>query len=994
MRTSRWLIAWACAMALFPAVLAAQERGTITGSVVDQATQQPLAGVQVSVAGTQLGTLTNQQGRFLIPNVPVGAREVRATLIGYSQGTQQINVAAGQTATVNLALAQSAVALEGVIVTATGREERRREIGNSVGQINVQEVELAAVNNMASLLQGRTAGVTVLQSGGTSGSGARVRIRGSNSVSLSNEPLLIVDGVRVNNAVEGSATLGGAFTIATGGQAPSRLNDLNPEDIESIEVLKGPAAAALYGTAAANGVIQVTTRRGRAGRTRWGAYTELSDVREPTQYHDNVLEEDYCTVFDQAEGDCTMGTLYRDNPLMNADTRPFVTGNRRKFGLNASGGNEQTTFYLSGETDAEQGIFAPNTVDRISLRANLNTQLLERLNVAIRTGYVTSEIQMPQNDNNFAGVHLNGNLGWPSTHPDADPDLQGYYWQTPEQVFSVEAAQEISRLTGGVNANFQALDWLSLVGTAGLDQVNRHDSEFVRPGVNTVSDNLWDGIRGSNRVEVTNLSSTFDATGRFALTPSVASTTSAGMQYHREEYYDTRGFGVGVVPGTRTLSGTARLFEVQENTMQNATLGAYGSQQFAFNDRLFVTAALRADKNSAFGTDIGWVAYPSVSASWVLSEEPFFPETPVLSSVRLRSSVGRSGLRPSFRDAATYYRPVPVRVGGLEEPAVQLDGTGNRALRPEIATELELGFDVGFLNNRFGLDFTYFNKQSDDALVRRRLAPSVGATIDRFENIGSVSNIGWEALLNARVLDGARFGLDLTATYGQMRNRLDRLGEGVEPIIFGLGSVQRHVEGYPLGGYWARPLSWDDANDDRLVQFDEVTEGEDFEYMGTPFPTREASLTTGITLFNVVRVSGLLDYRGGHRLFNFTRGDRCAWEMVCEETYNAAVATPRDQLGWIGWNLLERNQSQFIEDADFVKLRELSLSFMVPDRWVRPAGLGGTRLTLSGRNLGLWTKYSGYDPEVNSFGQHNFSTADYHNQPPVRFFTARVDVNF
>ncbi|CAN5853569.1 SusC/RagA family TonB-linked outer membrane protein [soil metagenome] len=984
MRKFSLLFAALAAAALLPSGAMAQGVGTVSGQVVDQATQQPIPGVQIFFPGTSRGSLTNQQGRFLIPNVPAGPVDIRATIIGYSAATQRVNVQPGATATANFALSQSAVAIEGVVVSAAGREERRREIGNAVSNINVADVELAAVNNMSSLLQGRSAGVSVMQSGGTAGSGSRIRIRGSNSVSLSNEPLLVVDGVRVNNAAQ-------SFSIATGGQAPSRLNDLNPEDIETIEILKGPAAAALYGTAAANGVIQVTTKRGRAGGTRWAAYTEAGDIREVTNYRDNVIDEDWCTVFEQAEGFCTPGVLHRDNPFHDPELRPFVKGNRRKVGMNVSGGSDQTTFYLSGETDQEQGIFAPNNVNRLNLRANMNTQLTERLNVAIRTGWVSSFIEMPQNDNNFAGVHLNGNLGYPRSHPDGG---NGWYWQTPEQIFAVESEQEISRLTGGVNVNFQPLAWLSLIGTAGLDQVARHDQEYVEPGISTVSQNLFAGTRRSHRAEVTNITTTLDATGRFALTPVIASSTSIGTQFHRDEYHDTRGFGVGVVPGTRSLGGTTRQFGVNENTSENATFGAYLSQQLGFSDRLFLTAAVRGDKNSAFGTDIGWVAYPSLSASWVLSEEPFFPATNMLSSVRLRSSLGRSGLRPTFRDAITYFDPSPVRVAGSEVPGITLAGAGNPELRPEISTEFEIGFDTGFMNDRFGFDVTYYNKQSQDAMVRRRLAPSLGATTTRFENIGSVSNVGFETLLNARLVEGRTINWDATATFSRNRNTLEELGVGIEPIIFGLGSVQRHVEGFPLGGYWGKPMTWQDANNDGLAQRSEVTESDDFEYLGTPFPTREASFSTGITLLNTVRLSGLMDYKGGHKLYNFTRGDRCAWEMVCEETYNAAAASISDQLGWIGFNLMNRNVSEFIEDADFVKLRELSASFMLPDRYLRPMGVSGTRLTISGRNLHTWTRYSGYDPEVNTHGQDNFSTADYHNQPPVRFWTARLDLNF
>lgn len=973
-----------CAALLLGATAASAQTGTISGRVTDQATGEALAGARVSLGASGRSVVTSREGDYIMAGVEPGDREVRASFLGYAQRTQAVRVQAGQTARADFAMARSAVALEGVVVTAAGREERRREAGNAIGKIHVEDVELSAVPNMASLLQGRTPGVTVLPSGGTTGSGARVRIRGSNSVSLSNEPLLIVDGVRVNNSAA-------SFTIATGGQSPSRLNDLNPEDIESMEILKGPAAAALYGTAAANGVIQVTTKRGLAGRTRWAAYTEQGQILERTKYRDNAIDEDWCTVFDQADGACTAGTLYRDNPFHDPELRPFVDGSRSKYGLNVSGGRDALTFYLSGETDKEQGVFARNKTDRDNLRANMEARLSDKFTASVRTGYVTSHVWMPQNDNNFAGVHLNGNLGYPRSHPDG---TTGWYWQTPEQVFSVEAEQEISRLTGGANLRYEPLPWLSLVGTGGIDRVDRHDQEFVAPGINDVSQNLFAGTRRSHRAEFVNRTATMDATARFLPRPAIASASSVGVQYHRDEAHDTRGFGVGVVPGTRSLSGTTGQYAVSEATTENATFGGYLSQQLAFNDRLFLTGSLRGDKNSAFGTDIGWVTYPSLSASWVLSEESFFPTVPTLSTFRLRSSLGRSGLRPSFRDALTFFDPAPVRTAATEQPAITLAGAGNPNLRPEIGTEFETGFDAGLLEDRIAFEFTYYTKNSKDALIRRRLAPSLGATPTRFENIGNVSNRGFETMLNARVLQTRRVGVEATLTYAQTRNRLDKLGEGVEPIIFGLGSVQRHVEGYPLGGYWSKPMTWNDANSDGLVQFDEVTQTTEFEFMGTPFPTREMSLNTTMTFLDMFRLSALLDHRGGHKLYNFTRGDRCAWEMVCEETYNQAVASASDQLGWIGFNLMNRNISEFIEPADFTKLREVSLSFLVPDRYMRYTRAQGGRITLSGRNLGLWTKYSGYDPEVNTHGQDNFATADYHNQPPVRYYTLRFDLNF
>jgi TonB-dependent SusC/RagA subfamily outer membrane receptor len=261
MRHSRWSVLLCGAVLTLSCRAAAQERGTIAGRVLDEATGRPLASAQVTVAGTNLGTLTNQQGRYRIASVPAGVREVRVTRIGYASGARSVEVTGGEAARVDFRLAASAVAIAGIVATATGEVRRRREIGNALGSIEVaREVGLAPINTLADVLQGRGAGVTVTRSSGSTGTGARLRIRGSNSVSLSNEPLLIVDGIRVNGAAQSSS-------IHVGGQSPSRVEDLNPDEIESTEILKGPAAAAAYGTAAANGVVQITTRRGRAATT-------------------------------------------------------------------------------------------------------------------------------------------------------------------------------------------------------------------------------------------------------------------------------------------------------------------------------------------------------------------------------------------------------------------------------------------------------------------------------------------------------------------------------------------------------------------------------------------------------------------------------------------------------------------------------------------------------------------------------------------------------
>jgi TonB-linked SusC/RagA family outer membrane protein len=1016
MKKLGWLLAVGLAIAAVPGPLLAQATGTITGRVTDSQ-QQPIAGAQVIVVNGPSRTVTGQDGSYRIPGVRTGSVQVSATRIGYDTRVQTVTVAAGATATADFTLASSALEIGGLVVTASGREQRQRELGNAIGTISAQDVEMASVPTTTNLLQGRSPGVTVTQYSGTAGTAQRIRIRGANSVSLSNEPLLVIDGVR--------ATLTDNFTNIATWQSPSRLNDINPEDIENVEILKGPAAAALYGTAAANGVIQITTKRGRAGRPRWSLNVERSELRDVTEYPasfsaDRVASlSDQCRTFYVAEGLCTITGVKSFSPLEDPSTTVLRDGFRNQYGLSVSGGSESTTYYVAGEVQDEQGVIDLNKLDQASFRANLTTRPTDKLNLSVKTGYVNTGTSFPDNDNSLNGFMLNGLLG------SSDSTVnQGYYAVPPDEMMEFNYGQESNRVTGSVNADFRPFGWLSLVATGGLDQVNRHDFELVEPNrvFNSFSANAPFGWRRSNRVQVSNFTGTVDGTATFPLMANLSSTTSVGTQYHRELYRDNRAYGVGLAPGTKSLQGTSRLFSVSENTTDNITLGAYVQQQLAWNDRLYLTAAIRGDENSAFGDEAGFITYPSVSASWVVSEEPFFPQVDVLSNLRLRAAYGRSGLRPSFRDAITYFSPVSVRVGGSEIPAVALatggtnvGGTGNERLRPEIASEIELGFESGFLEDRLGFELTYYNKTSKDALVRVPIPSSFGLTTNRFDNIGEVRNSGFEASLNANVLDRSNFQWDFTLTGSTNKNELLTLGEGIDPIyVTGPGrTTQRHLPGYSLGGYWQRRVEYQDLNGDGLLQalacLDgteygqagcEVMVGDSLEYIGTPLPTREASFTTNFTLFNLVKVSGLLDYKGGHKQLNFTRFDRCAWEALCESVFNPDAAPLRDQAGFIAYNYLEPNVNTYVfhEDADFVKLRELSVSLMLPERFAQRFGGSGLRLTVSGRNLKTWTDYTGFDPEVNGYGifsgNGGFSNYEYYTQPPLRYYTARVDVNF
>jgi TonB-linked SusC/RagA family outer membrane protein len=984
-----------------PAAFAQQGQGSIAGRVTDKATGQPLASVQVTISAGTRGALSNADGRFVIENVTAGRVEVRARFIGFSVGYLSVTVVPGQTVTADFALSSNPVGLEAVVVTASGEQQTARQIPNAVTKIAAATVEKAPITNLTDLLNARAAGVTVMQSSGTTGGGTRVRVRGSNSVTLSNEPVYYIDGVRVGTDPSSNS-------IGVGGQVPSRLNDLNPEDIESIEVIKGPSAAALYGTAAANGIIQIRTKRGRPGPTQWTAYSEGGTVSNFTAFPDNVFGFDTtkslsnpdsapfrfgCSLPRVSLRQCSQnGGLFVQNPLMNRS--PFRTGSLQHYGMGLSGGNEQTTFFVSSDFERENGVYNNNWLNRLNLRANIHNQVRKGLTVDANTGYVSSRLRLPDNDNNALGYLGSGLLGNASK-------TDGWGFLTPQEVNAIDSRQGIERFTGGLTANAQPFSWLSARAVLGLDFTNRFETRTIAPNTVFFNQNSIDGSRAADPVQVFNYTANFSGSARRQLSPTVSTNTTVGLQWFRERSVTIFASGRKLAAGTGSLAGIG-VPSVSETQTEAKTLGFFVDEQVGLGDRLFVNAALRLDKNSAFGKNFGYIKYPKVGASWVISEEPFFPQTSLISSLRLRVAYGQSGLQPGVLDAQQFFTPTAVALAGTDVPAFTF-GTGNLGnarLKPERTTEVELGLDADLLSERFHLELTYYDKHSHDALISVPIPPSAGGPTAQLYNLGQVNNKGVEITFTGSVLNTPATTWDFALAAFGNRNRLislgkDLLGNKVQQIVFG---DQRHVEGYPLGGYWEqRILGFADTGGrpgggpDGIITANEIRLDPNYSYVGTPFPTQGASLSTGITWHNRIRVSALLDYRAGMSNFNLTAQFRCGLNECRDIT---DPKTPLAAQANAVASVFRADNIAYIEDADFLKLREIAVTYYAPATWAQRLGANSLSFTVSGRNLGTWTKYTGFDPELSQIGQSNFSQRDFLTQPPVRYFTARVNLTF
>ena len=967
---------------------AAQGTGTVRGTVTDARTSRQLTNVLVQIVGTRMVVVTDVDGRYLIPGVPVGEVEVRATRIGYTPASETITVALNSDNTVDFQMRSAAIELEGLVVTATG-EQLRREVGNAIATINVaDEVDQAGITTFSDVITARATGVDVLPSGGTLGSGSKIRIRGNNSVSLNNDPVIYIDGIRVVGSGSSFSLIAGSSIPLTGGQAPSRFQDIDPEQIESIEIIKGPSAATLYGTQAANGVIWITTKRGRAGRPQWNASFEAGVVTEPNAYPANFRGFDSggndCLLVDVAAGSCTQARVESFNPLENPSSSPFRNGGRQSVGLDVSGGQGGFTYYIAGRYTNEDGVMRVNDLQQARLRANFGVQASDRLNFDISTGYVSSRLALPLNDNFGLGTITNGLAGfWTDTL-----GAGGYGEFAPATLFTIETTQDIERFTTGLTTTWTPADFLSVRGNVGLDQVNRVDNQFFPTGEAPDWLGAELGRRISNRTQARYYTADFRATANTQLSQSMSSRTTAGAQYLQNIAQTTFAQGDQLVAGSRSIAAAAVSFS-GEATTEAVTVGAFVEQQVGFNNRLYLTGALRADDNSAFGNNFDIVLFPKLSGSWVLSEESFFP-TSLFSSFRFRAAWGESGLQPGTNDAIRFFTPVAVTADGQDVTGVTFGGLGNPSLEPERSREVELGFDAQFGDARAGLEVTFYDKRTRDALVFRQLPLSLGVSTGRFENLGSVRNTGLEALLRAKILESPSATWDVVFNGSVMSNELLSLGQGIEPIILG---SQRHVEGFPLGGYWDLPLvSFNDSDGDGILATGDVVVGDSAVFLGAPFPKRSLSIQSSLMIGSRIRISGLMDYRGGQKLWNNTASWRTGQNTAREQNdptasiEEQAHAIARQDFGTI---------AGYVEDASFWKLREVAVTFIAPVSLARRLGANRLSLTLSGRNLATFTSYTGLDPEISQSGQtQNFATSEFMSQPPVRYWTARVNLGF
>ena len=1046
-----------------PAAAQQGATGTIRGQVTDAMTMRPLAGAQVSVIGTGRGALANAAGQFIILNVPAGTVTVRAELIGHGRADQEVTVVAGQVAQADFRMSQSALELDAIVVTGTPGAQQKRELGNSIGTVAVgDKLGLAPINNVNELLTARTPGLSLMANSGQTGSSSNIRIRGAGSLSGGYQPVFYIDGVRIE-----SGTVEAASTY----QGGTALDFINPDDIESIEVIKGPAASTLYGADAANGVIQIITKKGRRGgfRPQWTFSTEYGE-NEWTKgiSGDNYTTYRRCTVAMQSSnsfpgcqvvagnrdpmslrwwGKDANGApvemrgipeedviripgsgefVLRDDPLFR---HPWTlrAGQSTSYNASVRGGTAAMGYFLSFNKDDEEGVFFNNFSNRIGGRGNFDFEVTPTLNVSAQVSYTRTHLQQPLNNNASNGIIRNAMRG--RARAQSAPWEAGFLGFSPQVSNEFDTQNRLERETFGVTANWTPFPSFRNKLTLGLDKRGYIETQFTRQ--DTTGRAPWGAISATGIInhDLDDLKRwTVDYAGSLErdINENLLGTLSFGMQLNNRERRSYLARGEGLVANNLNLVGAAATRDSDEGFTEQTSLGFFGEGRMGWRDRVYVTGALRVDDNSAFGSDFSLVYYPKFSVAWIVSEEDFF-NFDFADDVKLRFAWGRAGNAPNpFSADRTFTSGQGVSSDALVN-TLTVSSFGNPNLKAETGQEWETGFDASLLGGRAGVEFTYYSQQTKDALISVPDPRSTGFIGSHLANVGEIANSGFELLLSGTPVYSRNFTWDASLSFSANHNELVSFNGVREEIIFGsFAAVQRHREGYPLGGFWAvdvergadgKPIVRNSGgnvidnpvldasgqsvrvlNSCRWAPSDPTwnqAEECDNIYMGPSRPSREAAMSNTFTLFGDLRIFTHFQYAGGHYQWCAscslgTRVDLNTWDVNTGGTPLNPDVTVADVLA-----LRSLQTFSHISKADYLKLREIALTYSLPQRLTQAWPESRWALTLSARNLAMWTKYEGKgDPEVQFNPGSTFAMLDYAATPQTRRLAASLRVTF
>jgi len=927
------------------------QTGVVQGLVVDAASMRPLSNVQILVAGTGIGQLTNSAGRYVLLNVPAGEYTVQATLIGYDEASQTVTVTAGQTATADIQMSSTAISLNEIVVTGVGAETTRRALGTSVEVLAAEDFELAPVQSVDQLLQGRVAGASVNATSAQPGTGSLINFRGVSSVFGAQTPVIYVDGVRVDNSQSTAA--------GTGGEQSSALADILVSDIERIEVTKGGAASTLFGSDAATGVIQIFTKKGTPGAPRITARVEQGIEMPELKY-----------IFD-------MGLIFPERVESGEITERFMrdlyfkNGRAQNYYVGVSGGTADVTYSVSGRLEDLTGTQPRDASTNYNIRGGLQASLSEDFTLEFSGNYVRHNFERLYNGTAIADPLTTFEVGDALFFSGASTLLEAL------DIFLLPQIDEaVNRFIFSAGARWNIMDDLSFRMTLGTDNRNNQQRTYqpigFTPGEPTGNLRRYD--RNFTSVSLDGgLTYGWESAGG-----TVGSSTTVGVQGFREE--ESVIFGNGrtfALPGTFDFDAAA-VITAGEGNIEVFNGGFYVDEQVSLWDKLYLGGGFRIDAGSSFGDNIDTEFYPKATGSYILSDDVGLP---LVDELKIRAAYGQTGKFPGafLKDrtfSATSFRG---------ESAPRFSNPGNEDLRPEKTSTIEAGIDAALWNNRVGLDFTAYEARTTDALFDVPRQPVTGQGIQQ-ENVGEILNRGVEVALNLQLLNTQSLAWSIGGTFNYNHNEVTDMGgvpdfsaEGSQKRVSGCWTQsdpndESTCRGAPVGAWWlTMPV---DTNGDGLP------DGSERDFTGSfPLADKSGSANTTISIGNDLTISALADWAGGHDVFDYgsvwatfngiyrRERVRCGMEegaaQGCAYAFPVQYNADGTERGRYSQN---RARTGFLYDGDYFKLREVSLRYRLPEEWAGTLGAGRATVYANGRNLWIWARNRMIDGELNGLG--------------------------
>ena len=965
----------------------AQKEIRITGKVLDEE-GKPLPGASILLAGSLKGVMSDADGSYVI-TVPSTASTLEFSYVGYVK--QQIRV--GTSTVINVTLVMQYNSISAVVVVGYATEQKALLTG-SIDVVNSEVIRDIPVMNIDNLMQGQASGVQVTQNSGTPGGSTSVRIRGVNSISGSNQPLYVIDGIPVVTGDYGQ--------VGYEGQGINALSDLNPNDIESISILKDAAAASIYGARASNGVIVITTKRGANQKTQvsLNAYYGVQQVWRKLDMLDALGWMEYrndlagTPVYSQEEMDnITIDTDWQDEI--------FRTAPNANYELTANGGNEKTKFFMSGDYFTQDGILIGTDYQRLNGRLNLDHNLSDKITIGASVGLTYSKTNRVEGDQTLHGPLPNG-ISTPAIYPVYNED--GSYNQDGPYSNAVSIANE------AINENFSFralantfLTWeiiprLSFTTKWGADVLNFREHAFE---YNTVQGQKYNGLGFETYTNVLNIVSNNLLSYDFS-----ASENNFGflLGYSFEKYQDRSSFIRAQDYADENLEyiNSASTITSASSDANNSGLSSFfGRINYDYKTKYIVSLSGRFDSSSKFGENNRTGFFPAASVAWRLGEEDFMGNLSSVSELKLRASYGLTGNDdiPPFLYAELYGVTSYNSASGIYPSSIP-----NPDLKWESTAHLDIGLDIGFLENRIFLTIDYYNKQTKDLLLERPLPGSSGFS-SITENIGQVENKGLELNLTTNNLVG-KFKWNTMANLSFNRNKVLKLYNGQPFDDIGRGG-NRVMEGQPIGIFYSYEwLGIDPSTGDCVyadLNNDERITTEDRTIVGNPHADFTGGITNNLSYMGI-DLSVFLQFSYGNDIFNGSRlfleslqgGDNQVADITRRWQQPGDITDiPRATSDAVAAASNKRVSSRFIEDGSYLRIKNLTLGYTFSENIIRKLHLSNLRIYLTCQNLFTFTSYSGLDPEVNYLGDDNTVIGtDFFTYPEARSYNFGVNLKF